>query len=288
MRHPCLSALAALVILAPQAGCKDVKLDAARRSEREAVQHVRQAREGFERLARGYLPLLESLAPDLGAPVSAGNEDGVRMALIAANTRQTAAGSLTGYPAGFTVATDRQGRVIAKNTPAEEDRMRGTNLVAWAPLVRTALEGQGTLGAAERPADGGPSTVFLVAAVPIRHEGNVVGALVSGIAFGRLARALDQTVRLNAGQRPVLWVGLLRNGRVLPSGNDADVQERWLIPRSLVQQIPADTPARLERAGGFSWHFIESGQRGWGAALGRIWQLSDTSIVVFRSEAEQR
>jgi hypothetical protein len=131
--------------------------------------------------------------------------------------------------------------------------------------------------------------VYLVAAVPVRDAQNtVIGALAAGVSYGQLARALDTAVRVHAGQQPVLWVGLERNGRVLPSGRDRDVPERWLIPASLIGRIPANAAQRLSGANAMTtWTFVENQERGWAGALGAIPQLEGTNVLIFRSEAQQ-
>jgi hypothetical protein len=131
--------------------------------------------------------------------------------------------------------------------------------------------------------------VYLVAAVPVRDaQNNIIGSLAAGVSYGPLARAITTAVRVHAGDQPILWVGLQRNGRVLPSGRDRDVPERWLVPASLIGRIPANAAQRLATGNGtMTWTFVEDGQRGWAGALATLPQLEGTNLVLFRSEAQQ-
>lgn len=273
------------------AACRDAKQEAAKRSAEELRAHVRQAREGIDRLTLGFVPLLESLAPSLAGPIGRNSVDDVRFELIAMNGRQTSAGALSFYPTGFVAAVGRDGQAIARNVPAPDDRMRGLPLATMFPPVRSALEGRSTLGVGELPPSSDqPSRVYLVAAVPVRDaQGAVIGALTAGISYGQLARSIERAIRVHTGTEPVLWVGLQRNGRVLPSGNDKDVPPRWLVPQTLIARIPRDHEARLQASGGvYIWTFIEDGQRGWAGALATLSQLENTRVLIFRSEAMQR
>jgi hypothetical protein len=253
--------------------------------------HVQQAREGLDRLTQSFVPLLEALAPSLAQPIATNRTDDVRFELIGMGTRQTPVGTLSFFPTGFVAAVGRDGRAIARNIAEPDDLMRGLPLATMFPPVRAALEGRSTMGVGEMPpSQDQPSRVYLVAAVPVRDaQQNVVGALTSGISYGQLARSVERAIRVHTGTEPVLWVGLRRNDRVLPSGADKDVPPRWLVPQPLVAQIPRDAEARLRAGNGvFTWSFVENGQRGWGAALATLPQLEGTSLLLFRSEAMQR
>jgi hypothetical protein len=272
------------------ASCKDPKQEAARRSATQVPTHVRDAREGLDRLTRGFQPVLEGLAPHLAAPMAAHNTENIRFALIGLGSEQTPSGSLAFFPTGFVVAVGMDGIAIARNVAEPDDLMHGMPLANMFSSVRDAIAGHGGQSVGELPATAdSPSRVYLVAAVPVRDvSGTILGALAAGISYGQLARSLDTAVRVHSGQEPVLWVGLRRNGRVLPSGHDRDVPERWLIPQPLISAIPRDADARIEAGHGqFVWTFIEGDARGWGGSLAAQPQLQDTTIVIFRSEARQ-
>ncbi len=290
MRVSSLALVAA--ITAASAGCKDMKLEAAHRSEAQMAGHVRDARAGVDQLTRSFVPVLEGLAPSLTQSMTAHDVGGIRFALIGMASQHTPAGSLSFFPTGFIVAVGTDGVAIARNIDETSDLMRGMPMRSLFPSIARALEGTGGLGVGELPAEpNNPSRVELVAAVPVRDAQNtVIGALAAGISFGQLSRAIDTAVRVHAGQEPVIWVGLQRNGRVLPSGHDRDVPARWLVPASLIALIPPNAGQRV--AGGattpFVWTFVESGERGWAGALASVPQLDGTNMLIFRSEAMQR
>lgn len=272
------------------AGCKDTKAEASRRSEAQMAGHIRDARAGVDQLTRTFVPVLEGLAPSLTRPITTHDNPGVRFALIGMSTQHTPAGSLSFFPTGFITAVGPDGVSMARNTDETSDLMRGMQLATLFPSIRGALAGTSGLSVGELPAtQGTPSRVFLVASVPVRDAQNaVIGALAAGISYGQIARSIDTAVRVHSGQQPVIWVGLVRDGRVLPSGHDRDVAERWLIPAPLIAQIPSNAATRLQGPNAqFTWTFIEGGARGWGAAMAVLPQLEGTNLVMYRSEAQQ-
>lgn len=289
-RRAVLGLFALAAIASTQAACKDPRQEAAKRSAAEMPAHVRQAREGMERITTGFVPVLEGLAPALAAPITANNAGNVRYELIGMNTRQVPAGALTFFPTGFVVAVNRDGVAIARNIAEPDDLMRGMQLAAMFPSVRTALGGTSAAAVGELPpGPDQPSRVYYVAAVPVRGpDGAVVGALAAGISFGQIARSLERAIRTHTGPQPVIWVGLEREGRVLPSGRDRDVPERWLVPQSLVNRIPAGAAARARGGAPVYWEFVEDAQRGWAGALASLPTLEGTNLLLFRSEASQR
>lgn len=273
-------------------GCKDVKLEAAHRSEAQMAGHVREARAGVERLTRSFVPVLEGLAPSLVQSMTTHDVPGVRFTLIGMGSQNTPAGSLSFFPTGFIAAVGPDGLAIARNIDETRDLMRGMPMRTLFPSVASALGGNSRLGVGELPASPDmPSRVELVAAVPVRDvHGAILGALAAGISYGQLARAIDTAVRVHAGQEPVLWVGLQHGGRVLPSGRDRDVPARWLVPASLIGRIPADAAQRINdgTTAPFVWTFIEESERGWAGAIASVPPLEGTRVLIFRSEAMQR
>jgi hypothetical protein len=254
------------------------------------AEHIRDARAGVEQLTRAFVPVLEGLAPSLTQPMTAHDNAGIRFALLGMQAQHTPAGSLSFFPTGFIVATGVDGVAIARNIDEQSDLMRGTNLAALFPSVRNGVAGTSGLGIGELPATPDqPARVYLVAAVPVRDaQNNVIGSLAAGISYGPLARAITTAVRVHSGDQPIIWVGLKRGDRVLPSGHDRDVPERWLVPTSLIGRIPPGAESRLASGNGTTtWNFVEDGQRGWAGALATIPQLEGTSLVLFRSEAQQ-
>ena len=202
-------------------------------------------------------------------------------------TRQTAAGSLTLYPTGFVAAVNPQGRAVARDVPEDDDHMRGMDLGALFPAVRTALTGTASTGLGELPAAADqPARVYLVSAAPVRDPSVIVEG--REIYVGPLSRSGEGAVRTAAGPQPVLWVGLRRLGRVMPAAQDRDVPPRWLVPAALVAAIPGNTDSRLTGTAPVTWTFIENGQRGWAGAVATLPELEGASVLIYRSEAEQR
>jgi hypothetical protein len=286
-----LSAIAALGVTVcvglSVTGCRNESLEASHRSEHDVQANIGQARDGLQRFTSGFVPLLESLAPSIRTSVAANNEANVRFDLMGLGTRQTSAGSLTMYSTGFVVAVRPDGTAIARDIAEADDRMREMQLNPLFPSVRAALAGTAGLGLGELPPTSDqPARTFVVAAAPVRNADNsVAGALAAGVSYGHLAHSIERAIRTQIGQRPVIWVGLHHGNRVFPSGADRDVPPAWLVPQSLINQVPADWQARLARGGGqFTWNFVENNVRGWGAALATMPQLDDTRVLIFRSE----
>ena len=290
MRKQALRSIVMLGLSVAFAGCKDFKAEAARRAETHMADHVRDARAGIDQLTRTFVPVLEGLAPSLTQSMTAHDIGGVRFALIGMQTEHTAAGSLSFFPTGFITAVGPDGVAIARNTDEQSDLMRGTNMANLFPAIRDALGGHGTLGVGELPATPDqPSRAYLIATVPVHDaQNNVIGALAAGVSYGQLAHAVTTAVRVHAGQEPVLWIGLERGGRVLPSGRDRDVPERWLVPAALIAQIPPGAATHMSGPNQMTtWTFVEGGQRGWAGALAAVPQLADTRVLIYRSEATQ-
>jgi len=291
MRTTLRVVLGLLVVTVVGAACKDTRPEFARRSEREVPANIRVAREGLDQLTRSFTPILDQLATGMAPSVQSGVEDRVRFQLIEARTRQVQGGSMTLFPTAFIAAVSVAGTAIARDIARDDDFMRALPMATMFTSVRHALDGHSAISVGELAATADqPARVLMVAASPIRAEGGaVVGTLCAGIRYGDLSRALEQAIRARVGTRPVLWVSLVRNGRVLPSGRDRDVPPRWLVPQPLIAQIPRDAAARLTRGNGlFTWNFIEGETRPWGAGMGTLDALEGTNVLIFRSEPDAR
>ena len=247
--------------------------------------------EALDRLTRGFVPVLEGLAPSLSVPMSQHNADNVRFALLGMGTQHTDAGSLTVYPTGFVVAGGTDGVAVARNIAQADD------LDAWdAPRDHVSGDSERAGGEPAAPGWGSwrPRRTSPRAATwsrPCRFTTRREPWWVLSRQGFRLGRSVARSIRRsewNAGQEPVLWVGLRHNGRVFPSGRDRDVPERWLVPASLVTQIPPGADQQVESGRGeYVWQFVENGARGWAGGLGRLVQIQETDVLIFRSEASQ-
>src|SRR5690606_26260280 len=101
-------------------------------------------------------------------------------------------------PISFLAAVDTDGKVIARDVAREDDRMRGFDMAEVSPPVRRALEeGESGYEMAELPSslETDPPSVTILFAAPARHEGRIVGAMVSGIPLWRLGQQLSNQLR---------------------------------------------------------------------------------------------
>jgi hypothetical protein len=279
---------ATLALVEP--ACKDGRKTAAATSEKKVQEHVAIAAKTIKNSLDSMLPALREAAKiKLLAPAMAGGpakEDDVRIEL----TDMSRPGGKLGIAAfGFVAAVGLDGKVIARDKPKDEDKLKGFNLAVPFSAVQQALQGGEANEVGEFPAvDGYPSSVISVAAVPVRDAtGKVVGALAAGRSFGRLAVLAKTYIEVETKKDPVIWVGLLRNGRLFPSGDDSDVMEINLIPKPLVDAVPKDIETRTANPGQTAtWTFMESA-RGWAGVAANLPELQGTRIVIYRSESSQ-
>lgn len=259
----------------------------AQNAETNLHAEVPRAREAARRLTADFLPKVRASGGPISALVADGGGPALRSALVALTTP---GGPMTLFSTSFVVATDREGRGIARDIANEsDDRMRGMDLRTTFESVRKALVGQETLSDGELPAVGDvPSRVVLVAAVPLRNaQGEIVGSLAAGITYGTLARMIDGALRGGVGNS-VFWTGIRVGERVLPSTGDRDVVARWLVPPVLIQKIPTAEAQRVASAGGEQYFHFAEGGRGWGGVVASLPALPNGQLVLFRSEASQR
>lgn len=117
-------------------------------------------------------------------------------------------------PITFLAAVGMDGRVIARD--AEPDTMVGFDLAETCPVVQRALDGALGYELSELPSleEGGLPSVTIIFAAPSRHEGRVVGAMVTGLPLWRLAQQMTRQLQLdNASQisgGELIWVLILR------------------------------------------------------------------------------
>jgi hypothetical protein len=285
MRTNLYSAL--LVVAFAASGCKDSKQTHANASAQNLRADLGRAREAAQRTVDGYVPKVRELVGPITAPLTGNDPPAIRSTLVGFTTP---GGPMTLYPTSFVAVTGRDGIAIARDIANEsEDRMKGMDLKALFSCVRQATEGIEGMCVGEIPPVGNlPSRVMLVAAAPIKNAANeVIGTISAGLTYGAVARMIDSAVRGHVGDA-VFWTGLRYHGRVLPSGTDQDVPRRWLVPASLIREIPAAQAQRIESAGGEHFFPFIQDNRGWAGVIAALPMIPETQVVLFRSEASQR
>lgn len=279
------------VATATVGGCDRKPDDAAgRRSVERAARLADEGKGAIDRLVTGLQATIVRAAPAMATAMVAPLDEGrVRNAVRDLGDAQTEVGrELSLYPANFRVAIDPSGHAKARDAAAADDRMMGMDMAALFPCVRAALQGTAGTCVGEMPvAEGHPTRVYVLAVAPVRGESGVLGALAAGMSFGKLAQAvrgaLDQRV---ASERAQVVVGILRGDRLLPSGRDSDVVERFLVPDAIVRLTPANRAARLQQGNGrFSFTFAQNdGRQQWGAAAAAAPPLgSDAAVLVYHT-----
>lgn len=267
--------------------CKDSKQTHANASAQNLRADTQRAREAAQRTVDGYLPKIRELVGPITAPLTGNDPPAIRSTLVGFTTP---GGPMTLYPTSFVAVTGRDGVALARDIANEsDDRMKGMDLKVPFACVRQALEGREGVCVGELPAVGNvPSRVLLVAVAPIKNPANeVIGTISAGLTYGAIARMIDSAVRGTVGDA-VFWTGLRWHGRVLPSGTDQDVPRRWLVPASLIREIPAADAQRIERAGGEHFYPFIQDNRGWAGSIAALSMIPETQVVLFRSEASQR
>ncbi len=188
-------------------------------------------------------------------------------------------------PISFLAAVDTDGKVIARDVAREDDRMRGFDMAEVSPLVRRALEeGESGYEMAELPSslETDPPSVTILFAAPARHEGRIVGAMVSGIPLWRLGQQLSNQLRgenaEHVQQGGLVWALVYRGDQL-----------HWHagFPESL-REIAPDQAARREglstSPGGYTGEVQQYGRwYGYGVLpLPRLGE--DFGVILFRSD----
>lgn len=187
----------------------------------------------------------------------------------------------------FLAAVDTGGEVIARDVRRDDDRMRGFDMAEVSGLVRRALaEGESGYELIELPSslETDPPSVTVLFVAPARHEGRVVGAMVSGLPLWRLSQQLSNQLQLeNAPERrrgAQIWA-LVYRGDVL----------HWHhgFPEGLRELAP-DAAARARglasSPGGYTGEVYQYGRwYGYGVLpLPRLGE--DVGVILFRSDAD--
>ncbi len=266
-----------------------------RQAAEKAAEHANEAVASIERLTRGLVDVTAKGARQLGpAMTDAANVARIRNVVrVDMHDDHTDVGrDLTLYPTWFLAAVGMDGKGLAGDREPERDFVPGKDLGAAFPCVRAALTGNGGFCVGELASgEGQDARSYLVAAQPTRAaEGQPVnGAFVTAIPYGRLAKAVRETLNLRTAHDGVqLHVGFVRNGRVIPSGRDNDVPQAYLVPDTMVPRVPANAWQRVQGGGFFTHTFTENqGRMQWGLGVAQVPTLTETAVVVFRAPLRQ-
>jgi hypothetical protein len=188
-------------------------------------------------------------------------------------------------PMSFLAVVDKDGKCIARDGDADNDKMRGMNLAKQFPSVRAALDGKAGLEVGEFASteQGGKPSVTIMMAAPAHYQGQVVGALVLGIPLWRLQQQLSKQLQMElAGKdRVVVWVYVYRGDELHHHGTPPDLDK--LVPDAAARQA-----GLAKSPGGFTAAVQQYGfWYGYGVRPLRVLG-PDIGVVIFRMEAEEK
>ena len=188
-------------------------------------------------------------------------------------------------PISFLAAVDTDGKVIARDVEQSEDRMRRFDIGEVSPLVRRALaEGESGFELAELPSllETDPPSVTVLFVAPARHEGRVVGAMVSGLPLWRLSQQLSRQLQLENAealrQGAQVWATLYRG---------EDLHYHQSFPEGLRELAPG-AAAREQGLGGSPGGYtgeVQQYGRWYGYGVLPLPRLGeDIGVILFRSD----
>ncbi len=230
----------ASILSAVVAGCDGSQEAKASRQAiaKEHLPRVRQiVQEDRQRIGEGLGVAAERLAPGFVVEPPEARERSLRAAMRQvqdpAAPPSVSIPQLAISPVSFLAAIGPDGRVIARDTPRERDRMRGEDFGERFEVVARALRGEAgeQLGAFEaKDAKGRASTSHSwLFAAPVCREGRVVGALLAGVPLWREAQRLSRQLRLEHAQEIskglVLWAYLFVGDRLYHFGTPPELDE---------------------------------------------------------------
>ncbi len=276
--------------LALFSGCQKEGADKARKAivEKDAPHVARIVREDLERHEQGLRKAAERLAPGFVRVTGEQQEKDMRLTLkllrLPRPNNKIKVDELVISPMSFMAVVGKDGTVIARDGPADKDRMKGMNLAKSFPVVAEALDGKPgqAIGEFDNPVKGGKPSVTLLMAAPSRHEEEVVGCLVLGIPLWRIAQRLSRQLQTEyAGTDTVIWVYLYRG----------DELHHFGTPQSLDLVVP-DGKARQQglskSPSGFTNEMYQFGSwYGYGVHPMKILG-DDVGTVIFRMEGKKK
>ncbi|MCB9667262.1 MAG: hypothetical protein H6715_03970 [Myxococcales bacterium] len=218
----------------------------AERAERQIRKtHVREVRHWVERNVvrhrKGVSLAAKRLAPGFLVEPATTRSAQMRTALRLMSQPPRGVSELIASPKSFLAATDDKGVVMARDVVPEQDRMQGQDLHTFEP-VHEALSGQAAEGVVVFPSLGqGESSVSVIFAHPVFADNHVVGTILLGIPFWRLAQQLSQQLRLTYASQTdlVLWVYLLHEGRLHHFGTPPEVDHALPSPPKITRTLAA-------------------------------------------------
>lgn len=248
--------------------------------ERLSARVTEIAREDLDRAGRGVSTAAERVAR--GFAVEDADRRASELRTVLTRLRQAPHGvpELMFSPMTFIAAVDREGVVICRDR--EPDPMAGQDVGALFPHIREAITSGAPTHAlvdwpSTDPAD--PPVTIVVYASPVRHDGEVVGAIIAGAPLSRTAERITRQIQVDAADEPgvVLWVYLYRGDQLFHHGT----------PENLDTVVP-DRAAReaglRQSAAGFTGELIQFG-RSYAYGVYPLPALGEgVGFVVFRSD----
>lgn len=270
-------------LLVVSAGCSEEAANARRVIREEHAPRVKEIlAEDMARHREGVREAAERLAPGFVLEDPAQREHDMRIALRRVQEPPRGIPQFIASPMSFLAAVAKDGRVIARDVSEEDDRMRGQDFAERYDVVRRALEeGRAGYALGEFPSgeEGGKSSWSMLFVHPVRHGGEVVGAVVAGIPLWRMAQRLGRQLQVeHAGEDgTILWVYMYKGDELHHFGTPPDLDT--VVP---------DAAARrrgLERSpGGFTGQVQQFGRwYGWGV-LPTPRVAEDVGVIIFRSD----
>jgi hypothetical protein len=181
----------------------------------------------------------------------------------------------------FTAAVEPSGVVLATDAPKDRDRMTGVNLGEEFQVVRDALAGKTGYAIDQFPAieKGGEGSVSLLFAAPSRKDGQIVGAVLTGIPLWRLSQRLTKQLQLDhvSEKGAILWVYVYRGKELHHFGTPPDLD-------TVVPDAAARKAGFARSPGGFTGEVAQFGRwYAWGVLPLRVLG-PELGVVIFRSD----
>ncbi|MCC7535078.1 MAG: hypothetical protein IT379_02625, partial [Deltaproteobacteria bacterium] len=246
MRKRNLSALLALLVPAAPllvllASCGP---EGAPESRRKAREHAGGAAKLLREDVRRHYAAMEESAERLAADMARADVTPQRLRRRLRSLREAPRGvqDLIVSPKSFVAAIGLDGKVIAKDADTDEDSMAGLDLGAIAPCVQGALAGRGAGHCIVEFANptGRESSISLVFAHAVRHEGRLVGAVAAGIPLPALARRLSRQLQLDVQSEqppPIVWALMWHRDRIHTAATPPEIDQECPRPAQIRQAL---------------------------------------------------